>query len=606
MQRSDESLHRLTGFDTALLQCNIHSLALALGECIENSIDAGSTSIEAKVNQSSISFTIKDNGRGIGRKDLETIGTNSWSSKYVNGAEDTQTYGFKGLGLFSICAVSNVTITSKTAHDDCPYTVSLVGSQRTQSQKVQAESYGITPMRSGTVVKVSQMFYNIRVRRLQNTTLKPAEFSRLLHNLLCDYALVHPEVSIRIIEDPTKKVHKLNVNRGSDMLSVASSIFGKGAMEEYACFVDKDGDMSIEGIYGKSKTYLRNRRLVYVNNRRLEDKKILGLLESLKPNYWPGSALFYLIRIRCKLTSSDSLQDPRKRILSFSRSSEVCTLLNHTLTERIKKIAKSRALRKDVQHFDNTIRKSLRRHTSLPKLRISGQLKVSEYFSHYDSVILDQSTLKSLHVVSQIDKKYILVKSDSAKPLLLILDQHACDERVRVESLFRNYFAEVAINTNNSFNYLGVELRDTISVELGSDEIEVIQNYKENFRAWGIDFVTDPKSGTLSVTKAPEIMEGKYSESLKELLVLHSVDLLSQRKRADLQNLSCEVWWEWLAYIPDILKDIIISKACRSAIMFGDPLSLRQCEDLIHNLSFCKFASQCAHGRPSFLPLGSL
>lgn len=37
--------------------------------------------------------------------------------------------------------------------------------------------------------------------------------------------------------------------------------------------------------------------------------------------------------------------------------------------------------------------------------------------------------------------------------------------------------------------------------------------------------------------------------------------------------------------------------------MFNDELSVDQCRDLVQQLSLCTFPFQCAHGRPSIVPL---
>lgn len=37
--------------------------------------------------------------------------------------------------------------------------------------------------------------------------------------------------------------------------------------------------------------------------------------------------------------------------------------------------------------------------------------------------------------------------------------------------------------------------------------------------------------------------------------------------------------------------------------MFNDPLTVQQCEDLVRQLAACAFPFQCAHGRPSMVPL---
>mmetsp|Transcript_31920 Transcript_31920/g.42145 ORF Transcript_31920/g.42145 Transcript_31920/m.42145 type:complete len:92 (-) Transcript_31920:41-316(-) len=40
--------------------------------------------------------------------------------------------------------------------------------------------------------------------------------------------------------------------------------------------------------------------------------------------------------------------------------------------------------------------------------------------------------------------------------------------------------------------------------------------------------------------------------------------------------------------------------------MFGDSLLLSECQDLVQSLSRCDLAFQCAHGRPSVIPLLNL
>lgn len=43
--------------------------------------------------------------------------------------------------------------------------------------------------------------------------------------------------------------------------------------------------------------------------------------------------------------------------------------------------------------------------------------------------------------------------------------------------------------------------------------------------------------------------------------------------------------------------------ACRSAIKFGDRLSIDECQILIQDLKKCKLPFQCAHGRPTLIPI---
>ena len=44
-------------------------------------------------------------------------------------------------------------------------------------------------------------------------------------------------------------------------------------------------------------------------------------------------------------------------------------------------------------------------------------------------------------------------------------------------------------------------------------------------------------------------------------------------------------------------------QACRGAVMFGDELLYEDCSALVKKLASCTFPFQCAHGRPSIIPL---
>lgn len=65
-------------------------------------------------------------------------------------------------------------------------------------------------------------------------------------------------------------------------------------------------------------------------------------------------------------------------------------------------------------------------------------------------------------------------------------------------------------------------------------------------------------------------------------------------------------WFSRFHGCPEGILDMINSRACRSSIMFNDPLSNEECTELVRRLSNCAFPFQCAHGRPSMVPLVDL
>jgi len=80
----------------------------------------------------------------------------------------------------------------------------------------------------------------------------------------------------------------------------------------------------------------------------------------------------------------------------------------------------------------------------------------------------------------------------------------------------------------------------------------------------------------------------------------HPTNLVSQDS-----DFTTFTWQRALRWCPKELIDLINSKACRGAIMFNDTLTQEQCEELVLQLSKTDMPFQCAHGRPSLVPLTS-
>lgn len=58
--------------------------------------------------------------------------------------------------------------------------------------------------------------------------------------------------------------------------------------------------------------------------------------------------------------------------------------------------------------------------------------------------------------------------------------------------------------------------------------------------------------------------------------------------------------------MPSCMFRLLQSKACRSAVMFGDELSLSEQRRLIDTLKTTRFCFCCAHGRPTVVPISQI
>ena len=251
---------------------------------------------------------------------------------------------------------------------------------------------------------------------------------------------------------------------------------------------------------------------------------------------------------------------------------------------------------------------------------------------------LSAKGLQNAHILAQLDKKFIFAKIrnttsgiGSTSEVLVLIDQHAADERVQVEALL----AELCRPLPESHAYSGYRsklghrshvyftmLEKPVQFGISGREHALFITHAARFAAWGILFDADsPASASarqqliLSVTTLPPVVSERCKTDPRVLITL----LRSAVWRyADATNTHPPViettqsdenqalWVRRLSTLPEGLIDLVNSRACRSAIMFNDYLSLDDCKELVRKLSRCVFPFMCAHGRPSMVPLVDL
>jgi DNA mismatch repair protein MLH3 len=356
-----------------------------------------------------------------------------------------------------------------------------------------------------------------------------------------------------------------------------------------------------------------------------------------------------LVNKRTGLTVSES------RIQSNKAASQVTAISHGRLTSRpgskaIDRKGPSPWVSDMLQKWDNPIFQPA--EPSIPQVSFEGQGATAQNIlhgrhHHCTSSDIDRAfkgvsatsngriskyALNNAEVVSQIDKKFILVKltvsnSDlTAGEMLVIIDQHAVDERIRIEELMKELCTppnKATASTVPESCILTMPLDKPLTFEILFKEVRLLQAQKQHFANWGIIYDL-PQTGTTPATvKAtqrltvcslpPGILE--RSKASPHLLI----DLIRTEAHKPFNpatpvsttpsNADIDVTYGWLHRIhncPQGIIDMLNSRACRSAIMFNDELSREQCEVLVRRLAGCVFPFQCAHGRPSLVPLVDL
>lgn len=166
--------------------------ASVVKELVENSIDAGATSISIETKNGGISYIrITDNGKGFMPDDMEIAFERHATSK-IRKAEDLETVksmGFRGEALASIAAISRVELTSKTQESSIGYKIIVEGGRIISKEEVGCPK--------GTTITVENLFFNTPVR--YKFLKKDFTEAGYIEDAVTRIALVNPDIGIKLI-----------------------------------------------------------------------------------------------------------------------------------------------------------------------------------------------------------------------------------------------------------------------------------------------------------------------------------------------------------------------------------------------------------------------
>lgn len=161
--------------------------ANAMKEMIENSLDAGASSIQVVVKSGGLKMMhIQDNGRGIEKNDLKIVCERFTTSKLENFDDlaKLSTYGFRGEALASISHVAHVTITTRTSSSKCAFKASYCDGVMVPLKAGAIAEPKVCAGNQGTLIAVEDLFYNVATRRraLKSPSEELAKISSILMN----------------------------------------------------------------------------------------------------------------------------------------------------------------------------------------------------------------------------------------------------------------------------------------------------------------------------------------------------------------------------------------------------------------------------------------
>ncbi|XP_002004786.4 mismatch repair endonuclease PMS2 [Drosophila mojavensis] len=199
------------------------SLAVAIKELVENSIDAGATLIEIKLKEQGLQgVEVCDNGSGVEESNLEGMTAKYHTSKIREFVDllGVETFGFRGEALSSLCALSDMTI--QTRHKSTNVAIKIELDHEGRIKKRSPCARGV-----GTTVGLSNLFGTLPVRRRDFTRNIKKEFNKMCQ-ILQAYCLVTRNVRIICSNQSAKGAKSviLQTHGAADVLANISAVFG--------------------------------------------------------------------------------------------------------------------------------------------------------------------------------------------------------------------------------------------------------------------------------------------------------------------------------------------------------------------------------------------
>lgn len=538
--------------------------ASVVKELMENSIDAGATSIVVDVRAGGMeSIRVMDDGCGMSKEDA-LLATERYATSKVKNEEDLyaiQTLGFRGEALPSIASVSKMRLITRDG-------ASQVGTEvnREAGMEIRVSDVG-SPV--GTSVEVRKLFYNTPVRRRFLKSVG-TEFSHI-HRIVDQMALSKPGIQFRLIHDGREV---LNVPKTHELLIRIEAILGRETHQGLIPVEFQDDTISLRGYIGRPTLTVSTARSIftYVNGRFVRDRavnrSIFDAFRTLIPRDRYPIAILLMDLSPHRI---DVNVHPAKREIRFRDQERVYRSIQLALQSRLKavpgdgRISRAIAAYWQEKGVEGGIGERGEKYGP-GENKGAGKNFVFPEFLHEGQ---RGGFYSSLLPLGQIGGTYIVCQGPEG---MVLIDQHAAHERILFDKLRRQLENAAVVRQVLLF---------PLTVEVSHAEEHILGTYRDHLDALGMEIEAFGRN-TFVLKSVPQVVAGEGVESL-------------------VKDIMGELASEGRSLGEDAVTERILSvMACHGAIRANRVLRDEEMQALLRDLDGIGFASTCPHGRPIF------
>ena len=585
-------------------------------ELVENSIDAGATSIEVEIRKGGIEYIrVCDNGCGIEPTQVETAFLRHATSKLrdIDDLYSIATMGFRGEALSSICAVAEVEVITRTAENDEGVIMHLDRGSITSKDMI---ACGI-----GTTMIVEKLFENIPAR--MKFLKKDSTEAGYVADVVGRIALSRPDIAFTYICDDKE----IFATSGDGKLqNVILKLYGIDHAKAIIPIEYEEDNLKICGALGKPEIARgnRSRQTLFVNGRYIKNHVVSKVIaEGYKNSIMVGKFPFFVLDIQIAPRYIDVNVHPAKTEIKFANENRVYEILHHAVsnalrggepekkapepenshsqTQPLQRAGKSypparSSYREEKpsaslvkEYLDSVVPKSkpiieenkegtfFSDHNFLevemPKPKPQLEIRETDVKEQIKEEEKDQSIglfeeTKTPTPIGQVFETYILCQGDD---MFYMIDQHAAHERMRFEELKKSYYSKERMSQM---------LLVPMILKLDFAEVQTVLSNLDAYTAFGFE-IEDFGSGSIIVIATPVAAD----ENTIRDLILEIAEAISEKGAHSALNFE------------ERALDMI---ACKYAIKANHRLNLTEMQDLINKVWEMEKNGirTCPHGRP--------
>ena len=583
-----------------------------LKELIENSLDAGATCLNIDISAAGKKLIrVNDNGSGIKAEDLKTALLRHSTSKIskFDDLNSLHTFGFRGEALFSIAAVSKLTLTSFQEG-------SKGASIKAEGGKILQQTSA--PEIKGTTVEIENLFYNTPAR-LKFLKSDAVERSHLL-TVVEEAALANLNISFKVKTDNTLVYNLPAVKTGeAGFRQRVSQIIGNETANDLLYL--EDNNFGFKALISPSVKLCASRNLQYffINKRPVTCKVLQqALFKAYQPFRAQNKYPCAIIYLTLNPADFDVNIHPQKREVKFAFENDIFDFIYKNLS----KVLLRTQQKEEISINTQSLLQQQGRQQEIPPIphdnfkmktpdfraveELSALLKVApvpklETHEHEDPVLYNfnenqpqekeinypqisaqntsQESIKQpswwhgpYRYLGQLNKSYLLFENSNG---LLFIDQHAAQERI----YFEEFCSLISKNQVTS-----QPLIFPLNINLPASKLEAVLNWQSFLKETGFD-VSKFSATVLLVSATPALL--KMGEKEIKEFILSFAETAGNPLKTD----------------NEFRHKFIATKACKKAVKAGEVLTEREANALLENLKSCQDALHCPHGRPTMLNL---